>query len=131
MATSAAIAKSKAAEMLEQQNNTLEFCPTWNDTLGADWNAQRVAVYEAARFERMAAVDDERIEHTERYQNYLQTPQWRLKRRLVLERSEGRCEGCRACAATEVHHLTYKHVFNELLFELVALCRECHERAHS
>jgi len=32
--------------------------------------------------------------------------------------------------ATEVHHLTYQHVGHEFLFELVAICRECHTRWH-
>jgi hypothetical protein len=29
-----------------------------------------------------------------------------------------------------VHHLTYAHVFNEFLFELMAVCDECHDRLH-
>jgi hypothetical protein len=128
---SPAIAKAKAAELLKQQNNTLEFCPTWDDKLGRDWNAKRTEAYESARIERMASFEDDRIEHTERYQSYLLTPAWRAKRAAVMSRAGGLCEGCRSTDATEVHHMTYKHVFNELLFELVALCRDCHERAHS
>jgi hypothetical protein len=29
------------------------------------------------------------------------------------------------------HHLAYKHVGHEFLFELAALCLECHARVHS
>lgn len=64
------------------------------------------------------------------YDEYLKSPQWREKRKLVLQRANGLCEGCRLAAPTEVHHLTYSHVFKELLFQLVALCRSCHERVH-
>jgi hypothetical protein len=31
----------------------------------------------------------------------------------------------------EVHHLTYKNVFTEFLFELVAVCQDCHSRLHA
>lgn len=65
------------------------------------------------------------------YNAYLRTPAWRSKRAQVMQRSGGWCEGCRQQAATQVHHLTYKHVKNEFLWELVAICDECHDRAHS
>jgi len=65
-----------------------------------------------------------------RYNTYLETPEWRAKRTKVLKRTGGLCEGCSERAATQVHHLTYAHVFEEFLFELVALCNECHERIH-
>lgn len=62
---------------------------------------------------------------------YLESPAWKERRRLVKERSQGLCEGCRAAAATEVHHLTYAHWGQEFLFELVALCGDCHDRIHA
>jgi hypothetical protein len=64
------------------------------------------------------------------YSTYLSGPEWGLKRKLVLERAGGLCEGCRTNGATEVHHLSYAHVGKEFLFELVAVCRECHDRLH-
>lgn len=51
--------------------------------------------------------------------------------RRVLERANHVCEGCGVNAATEVHHKTYKNVGNEFLFELVAICRPCHQRYHA
>jgi 5-methylcytosine-specific restriction endonuclease McrA len=30
-----------------------------------------------------------------------------------------------------VHHLTYQNAGNEFLWELVAICRECHARYHA
>ena len=38
------------------------------------------------------------------------------------------CEGCGVRRAAQVHHLTYEHVGDELLFELVAVCGQCHDR---
>ena len=64
------------------------------------------------------------------YDIYLKSPEWKKKRKKVLSRAGGVCEGCGENPATIVHHLTYEHAFNELLFELVALCESCHERCH-
>jgi hypothetical protein len=64
------------------------------------------------------------------YNDYLRTPEWRDKRRRVLERAGGVCEGCGEQRATEVHHETYRHVGSEFLWELRAICSECHSRIH-
>jgi hypothetical protein len=61
---------------------------------------------------------------------YLRSPKWRAKRDAVLDRAKGLCEGCRDARAVHVHHLTYDHWQNELLWELVAVCEPCHERCH-
>jgi 5-methylcytosine-specific restriction endonuclease McrA len=64
------------------------------------------------------------------YDEYLKTDAWRAKRRKVLQRAGGICEGCSERQAEHVHHKTYEHAGRELLFELVALCRECHDLVH-
>ena len=64
------------------------------------------------------------------YTAYLASPAWSSKRRQVLERATGKCEGCREQIPAEVHHLSYDHVGQEFLFELVAVCHACHERLH-
>jgi len=65
-----------------------------------------------------------------RYNAYLQSPEWRAKRDAVFDRELGVCQSCRKHAATQVHHLTYDHVFHEPLFDLAAVCDECHDRLH-
>ena len=65
-----------------------------------------------------------------KYQAYLLSEQWKIKRIKVLKRAQGICEGCLDLPATEVHHRSYAHVFDELLFELVALCEDCHRKTH-
>lgn len=64
------------------------------------------------------------------YADYLRSAEWAARRDKVMERASHRCEGCRERLATDVHHLTYEHVTQEFLFELVALCAECHDRIH-
>jgi hypothetical protein len=64
------------------------------------------------------------------YGEYLKSAAWAKLRALVLKRSRSICEGCGEKPATEVHHLTYKHVSKEFLFELVAVCKPCHDRLH-
>ena len=74
-----------------------------------------------------------------RYSAYLLTPVWWAKRAHVLRRAAGRCEGCGDERATQVHHRRYPQgvlpgspewIAQEKLFNLVAICRDCHEHVH-
>jgi 5-methylcytosine-specific restriction endonuclease McrA len=91
------------------------------------WCAYR-ARYEAARQQEINQL--EKL-WKETYDRYLASPAWKAKSRLVLLRAQGICEGCRLRPATETHHTTYDHVGDEFLFELVALCRPCHDKFHA
>jgi 5-methylcytosine-specific restriction endonuclease McrA len=93
--------------------------PPWDDTL-------QERVRQRERESRETQREEWRLEYAE----YLRSQKWSDKRQLVLRRAGGICEGCLASKATQVHHLTYDHVFDELLFELVAICDDCHDRAH-
>ncbi len=64
------------------------------------------------------------------YWAYLSSPYWRGRRGEIMNRARGICEKCEAATATEVHHLTYLRIFNELPTDLVALCRPCHAAIH-
>jgi len=70
------------------------------------------------------------IERKQQYYAYLETPKWREKRQAVLRRANHVCEGCGLARATQAHHLTYEHIFDEFLWELRAVCKPCHDRAH-
>lgn len=59
---------------------------------------------------------------------YMQTPKWRAKREAVMRRDNGVCQACLSARASDVHHLTYNHLFDEPLFDLIAVCRPCHDR---
>jgi 5-methylcytosine-specific restriction endonuclease McrA len=94
--------------------------------------------YQAEQNRKIAAIDQkhvrlqkrERAERRRWYDGYLNSPAWRAKRRAVMERAGGICEGCLSRPAVHVHHLTYDHVGDELLWELVAVCDHCHARCH-
>ena len=63
------------------------------------------------------------------YDEYRQTQAWMSKRHPVIVRAHYCCEGCgQKLEDFEVHHLTYEHLFEEFLWELVALCPACHDR---
>lgn len=65
-----------------------------------------------------------------KYLEYLDSPEWKDKRKKVLERDENRCQGCKIKPAEQVHHFTYDRLFNEPLEDLVSLCADCHEKEH-
>ncbi len=67
---------------------------------------------------------------TDEYDVYLASPEWQAKRAKILKRANGICEGCLERKATQVHHLTYEHVYHEFMFELIAVCDKCHARLH-
>lgn len=94
-------------------------------------SACRRAQYEAEAREREKQREEENAAWWDRYSAYLNTPEWRERSRLVIQRAGGICEACRKAPATQAHHLTYEHVFAEPLFELVATCKPCHDRIHA
>lgn len=94
-----------------------------------EWEAQ------AAEWRRKRAAEDaqraaDNALWWSRYNAYLQSPEWARRRQLVFDRAAGLCEGCRLGPPIQVHHRSYEHVGNEFLFELVALCESCHQKAH-
>jgi hypothetical protein len=73
------------------------------------------------------------------YTVYLQSPEWRAKRDKVMRRANGMCEGCGDRRAVQVHHLRYPQgcrpgspewLAQEKLFDLRAICVDCHEDVH-
>lgn len=64
------------------------------------------------------------------YSQYLKSRAWKNKRQRVIARAKGICEECRVNKIAQVHHLTYKHIGDEQLNELMGLCKECHEAKH-
>ena len=64
------------------------------------------------------------------YAEYLASPEWRERRLRVFARDRNLCQGCLVKEADVVHHTTYEHVGDELLYELVSLCKACHNKAH-
>lgn len=108
----------------------VESLPAWDEQLAEQWYAARNTTFT----ERQKQLDVIRAQFDATwwtdYTAYLKTEKWRSKRALVMQRAGGWCQGCQKAEATQVHHLTYKHVTDELLWELVAVCDACHDRVH-
>ncbi|WP_124558728.1 HNH endonuclease [Pedobacter sp. KBW01] len=69
-------------------------------------------------------------EYNSKYNEYLKTPEWKVKRDKVLKRDNYICQGCLENKATQVHHITYQNIYNEPLFDLVSVCDACHHNIH-
>lgn len=67
---------------------------------------------------------------TAEYQTYLNSNEWKAKRLKVLRRAGFKCQKCKKKQATQVHHKTYKRIFNERLSDLQAVCAKCHTDIH-
>jgi hypothetical protein len=107
--------------------------PSWNDQLAVVYDAFREKVFAAAKAvmeERESRASDLEAERKRQYKEYLKTDKWRDKRNRVLDRDKHLCQGCLKRAATQVHHLTYKNIGNEPLFELISVCSVCHCAIH-
>lgn len=65
-----------------------------------------------------------------RWHAHMGSQKWYKIRSKVIARCGNLCEGCRDRPVAQVHHLTYQHLGDEFLFELVGLCLECHRRIH-
>jgi hypothetical protein len=100
--------------------------PLWDDVVADDYTVgereERADIFKLFR-------DDEQRKWNEKYELYIRSAEWKRRRALVLERAKYVCEGCGTARATEVHHLHYRGLQDELLWELRAVCLPCHEKA--
>lgn len=64
------------------------------------------------------------------YDPYLKTEKWHKKRDLVLKRDNYICQACLKNKANQAHHLTYQNVLDEPLFDLISVCKPCHDKIH-
>ena len=65
------------------------------------------------------------------YIDYLQSDDWKERRKELMEEANGECSEC-GDKATELHHLNYNKLgYEELDEDVVALCNECHKEMHN
>lgn len=113
-------------------NVRFEDLPLWDGDLAEQARKRSEDEYQ----QRIKALEDERrararIENDawwRDYNAYLKSDKWKRKRAAILERDKGICRACQSRPATQCHHLTYAHVFDEPLFDLVAVCAPCHDK---
>lgn len=63
------------------------------------------------------------------YKKYTNSPAWKRKRDLIIERDKGKCVWC-GTEGGQVHHKTYANIGKEPLSDLVVLCGRCHKAEH-
>lgn len=70
-------------------------------------------------------------EHRYDYQEYLNSPEWKAKRRQRLALDKYTCRLCGSGKNLHVHHISYKNLGKpEELDDLITLCDKCHARVH-
>lgn len=90
------------------------------------WEEQ-VRQQKEERDRRVAELQAEWEEKKKAYKRYLGSPEWKAKAEKVLARDKYLCQACLERTAIQVHHLTYRHIFNEPLFDLISVCGVCHK----
>ena len=111
----------------ELSREQMEGCHPFEENISDNFYSYKSKYYNHLR---ESALLNKKNEFYNWYHNYLLSPKWQKKRELVFKRAQYLCEGCGRNKATEVHHLNYHHLGDELLFELVAVCDECHSKIH-
>lgn len=69
-------------------------------------------------------------ERRKKYNDYLKSAKWRKLRKEIIEARGGKCERCASKIILQLHHKTYKNIFNEKPEDLEVLCRKCHKKEH-
>lgn len=64
------------------------------------------------------------------YHQYIKSVKWKSKRELLFNERGKMCQKCGSHNDIQVHHLTYKNIFNEPLGDLMVVCRKCHKKIH-
>lgn len=64
------------------------------------------------------------------YDEYLNGDIWKRKREQRLAIDKYRCSNCGTAKNLHVHHVTYEHLGDEPMEDLITLCQRCHELIH-
>jgi hypothetical protein len=112
----------------KQANATCRSCLNIFERRPSKLERERRAQEANEQYERKRA--EEHAQWRALYNRHINSPEWRALRLKVVARAGGVCEGCGVRSAAEVHHLTYRHLGAEFLFELRAVCVMCHDRLH-
>lgn len=113
------------------QKSAPENIPDADYSLQQKYKNQRALDYNAI-FRKHFQIQKSKISKWDsEYQDYLKSSEWREKRELVIRRAGNICEGCGKAPIEEIHHLTYTRVKREMLFDLVGVCKSCHDKIHA
>lgn len=106
----------------------------YDDDIKKAWEKHRAEYWESIRTERLLTFEQGKQDFKDRLSEYYSSPEWHSKRhhRLTLNQTlfGGLCEICFINKARHVHHMTYARVGSEWIFDLAAICPDCHASIH-
>ena len=62
---------------------------------------------------------------------YLQSPEWKAKRRHHLKLAHHSCQMCGSQRNLHIHHINYANLYRELDSDLAVVCESCHTAIHT
>lgn len=68
-----------------------------------------------------------RTEINAKYKEYLNSEEWKEKRKEFIELANKECEECGSTKNLQVHHLNYDNIYHESEEDVEVLCDDCHE----
>lgn len=126
--------KFSALSLAEQKSLTAfdpDLARRWYERRWKRYEELRQAVRERAECESQAERERDAREWQARYEEYIQSADWKRRRAKILKRDGGVCRGCLSRPATQVHHLTYERLGREMAWDLIAVCAKCHRAVHN
>ena len=64
------------------------------------------------------------------YKEYLFSKEWQIKRKQKLKQVGNCCQSCDSKNDLQIHHKTYKRIYDEKFKDLIVLCSSCHKKSH-
>jgi len=110
----------------EQLASLHEFDYEFRDLMSERRAEERIQISHSVAADAQAKLQERKA----LYEDHLASDKWKNLRRQVISREQGICQGCRQNQIQDIHHMSYDHLGDELLFELIGLCRECHKKTH-
>jgi 5-methylcytosine-specific restriction endonuclease McrA len=65
-----------------------------------------------------------------RYEEYIHSPGWYIRRQLLIIDHGGKCAICPRIHELQVHHLNYECLGHEKKDDVIVLCVRCHNDLH-
>ena len=108
--------------------------PDYDEKITNAWDEKIKEYYNFDGVRRQKEFEAKKESFREALAEYYQSEEWIRKRGLRHRLNEklfnGLCEMCFGQSATTIHHMTYDRLYNEWIFDLAAICQDCHASLH-
>lgn len=105
--------------------------PEEDQAIVANWKLKNKSEIECELRAKRTKLADEWQEKHDEYDLYINTSSgWQNRRNRVINRAGEVCEACLVHRATQVHHVNYDTLFDEICWDLRAVCVDCHRKIH-